>query len=974
MSGQVVVSGPLRDALVSVEQLDLHTGEAYRGIGDATTDQEGRFSVDTGLANGLLRISARGGWFMDDATQAPIQLDPSDEITSLVWFELVENRDDILVSPIGHLIDARTRVKLDTLGDMTEAWKDASSHLGRHFGDVEDWSRLRMIGLDHPATSPTEEVRAALVHVALSFLVRDIAAEAGSSPQEVNVFRLTHQWASDLDPSREPADPVDDHPVFDGNDGNDRRPGSGLQLGVCAPVEPTCQVPTGACNTGHCRRTCDLYVGTARSLLAGVMTKVIRDNGPGGANQTGLRIEDTLAIARSVSDNVDPDLFGGACIETLDRTAPEVRWDEARSIPANAVVRGVIQMKAVAMDDVDPRPRVQILGYADMDGDPSNDVALVSVDTTGAADGPLTVTARAADLAGNSKTIERRVVVDNTPPQLALSPAGFFVDGATWWTTNLAPTLTGTVVDDHPASVVATIGATQVMGTLSGGTWSVTLPSGEIDLAGANVAIRVTDEAGNHTELTQRIRHDATPPELIVQKSTVNNEAEEVPTFATIDESPIHNHSGTQIDLAVSGACPTVTKYSYLLRSASPPYVTETPARNPIAYKLVSADDGVGIIDGATQYRVLRRDAGGSAVVRDWTSAGAGTPIATGARLFDVAIVSDLVTGLNTTEGIYDVELRTTDRLSRTSTDSRCFELRLKAPPLRFFNVYGGVAANHTFALDTLSLAPGAPYDLIAARLLNANATGASLLDQWIFNGTTETVYLTVTVTKPTSVTASVMFQIRNFTSKHPVHIKCSSEDDDPACAVVRSFPPPSQGYVSPLITPPAATTLKFPVKLYEINGAGAPSTELPCLAPCDASGSVFKFAIPPRAIGGLARQFLAMTMIGQVSNLWPTDTSWSAAQPFFDDSVNGVRYTGEQHFYSSGCGPGQFTPDMSYCNERWQRTQYRALTYAKLDFAGPTRSTYATAATAQLAPVEATVPLTRFADRSWVTSEGALP
>ena len=180
----MVVSGPLRDALVSVEQLDVHTGEAYRSVGDATTDQEGRFGVDTGLANGLLRVSARGGWFVDAATQAAIQLDPSAEITSLVWFELVENRDDILVSPIGHLIDARTRVKLDTLRDMTEAWKDASSHLGRHFGDVEDWARLRMIGLDHPATSPTEEVRAALVHAALSYLVRDIAAEAGSSPQE----------------------------------------------------------------------------------------------------------------------------------------------------------------------------------------------------------------------------------------------------------------------------------------------------------------------------------------------------------------------------------------------------------------------------------------------------------------------------------------------------------------------------------------------------------------------------------------------------------------------------------------------------------------------------------------------------------------------------------------------------------------------------------------------------------------------
>ncbi|HWO20496.1 MAG TPA: hypothetical protein VNO30_17120 [Kofleriaceae bacterium] len=867
---------------------------------------------------------------------------------------------------------------------MTDAWKDASGHLGRHFGDVEDWSRLKMIGLDHPATSPTEEVRAALVHVALSYLVRDIAAEAGSSPQEVNVFRLTQQWASDLISSRGSADPVDDHPVFDGNDGNDRRPGSGLQLGSCAPVEPTCQVPAGACNTGHCRRLCDLYVGTPRTLLAGVMTKVIRDNGPGGANQTGLRIEDTLAIARSVSDNVDPDLFGGVCVETLDRTAPEVRWDEARSVPADAVVRGVIQMKAVAIDDVDPRPRVQILGYADMDGDPSNDVALANVDTTSAADGPLIVTARAADLAGNSKTVERRVMVDNTPPQVALSSSGFFVDGATWWTTSLAPMLTGTVVDDHPASVVATIGATQVTGTLSGEAWSVTLPSGQIDLAGANVTIRVTDRAGNHAELTQRLRRDVTPPELIVQTSTVNDEAAEVPAFA-IDESPIHTHSGTPVHLEVSGACPKITKYSYLLGSASPPYVTEAPARNPIAYKLVSSDDGIGIIDGSTQYRVLRREAGGAAVVLDWTSAGAGTPSGSGARMFDVAVVSDLVAGLETTPGIYDVELRATDRLSRTTTESRCFELRLKAPPLHFLPG-GGPAAGHARALGytpppgeplppaSLSLAPGSPYDALAARLLNNSATGASLLDQWIVNGTTRTVFLTVTVTRPDWVTATQSFEIHNYTSITAANIDCFTGPDNewnPACDPPAGFPP-GGGYKSPRI-PTTVNTLTFPAKLFELDGAGVPAAEIPCLAPCSASDSVFKFAVPPRAAGGAAaRRFVVMTMIGQVSILWPTDGNHNATQPFLDASISGVRYTGKSPFFSSGCG--KYSPGMAFCQERWQRTQYRALKYARLDFTSTTATTYATAATLQSEPVIAIPLLKRPKELFWETEEDPLP
>jgi len=61
-------------------------------------------------------------------------------------------------------------------------------------------------------------------------------------------------------------------------------------------------------------------------------------------------------------------------------------------------------------------------------------------------------------------------------------------------------------------------------------------------------------------------------------------------------------------------------------------------------------------------------------------------------------------------------------------------------------------------------------------------------------------------------------------------------------------------------------------------------------------------------------------------------------------------------------------------CLERIRRIQYRALTYANLVFSGPTQSTYATAATAQLAPTEAAPLLYRNPPDDWATSEGALP
>ncbi len=114
------------------------------------------------------------------------------------------------------------------------------------------------------------------------------------------------------------------------------------------------------------------------------------------------------------------------------------------------------------------------------------------------------------------------------------------------------------------------------------------------------------------------------------------------------------------------------------------------------------------------------------------------------------------------------------------------------------------------------------------------------------------------------------------------------------------------------------------------------------------------------------------MTMIGQVSNLWPRDQNQEALPPFSDSSVNGVRYTGKHQFSSSGCG--KYSAGMAYCQERWQRTQYRALTHARLDFTKDTKTLYATTAMPQITPGEATLSRTRFKSLGWGTFEGTLP
>lgn len=133
-------------------------------------------------------------------------------------------------------------------------------------------------------------------------------------------------------------------------------------------------------------------------------------------------------------------------------------------------------------------------------------------------------------------------------------------------------------------------------------------------------------------------------------------------------------------------------------------------------------------------------------------------------------------------------------------------------------------------------------------------------------------------------------------------------------------------------------TTLHYPVKVFEVVG-DVPTTEIPCLAPCPPEGNVFKFAIPPRAAGAQpARVFRVMTMIGQVSGLYPTDGNHIEAPPFTDETIT------------------------------W---------YAALTFTTTTRSQYATAATAELAPVQAAPEQKRDAfdlTNNWSRSKSVLP
>jgi hypothetical protein len=55
----VLISGGVRGAAISVDQLDLKTGEIRHHMGQTVTDDDG-YELEVGIRNGIFRITSRG--------------------------------------------------------------------------------------------------------------------------------------------------------------------------------------------------------------------------------------------------------------------------------------------------------------------------------------------------------------------------------------------------------------------------------------------------------------------------------------------------------------------------------------------------------------------------------------------------------------------------------------------------------------------------------------------------------------------------------------------------------------------------------------------------------------------------------------------------------------------------------------------------------------------------------------------------
>ncbi|HRC55122.1 MAG TPA: hypothetical protein PKU97_04320, partial [Kofleriaceae bacterium] len=456
------------------------------------------------------------------------------------------------------------------------------------------------------------------------------------------------------------------------------------------------------------------------------------------------------------------------------------------------------------------------------------------------------------------------------------------------------------------------------------------------------------DLAGNVTTRSVTLRLDDTAPVFAAVPTAVRDERSDVIGFSGVE--PTHRHLGPAVTIGTEG-CPDVYKHAYLLDEAAPAYGGELDGRNPLRWRLRLTDDGVGIEPVGAQVRVKVAGAGGATLL-DWTEV-TGTDLGGGVQEYDLTLyraggAAPLTLGaLGTVEGALELELRGRDRFGREVTGARCWTHHPLAAPLHVGEAYtpgvGGHPA-HALALMAHGLDSGRTQDL-STLLLNPGATGASVMDSLISNGTAEAVYLRVTLAAPPTAAITRAFSIG--------HEPVSVEDTDDSCAVDPGACLSVPATITQAESFPAAP-VPFELRLFSASATGVPGAEVqPCQEPgCMNTPTVRTYRIAPRVDATIPR-YLATAWLKQATALRPANAAYPAEPPFAEFVQAARLYTGKQtdaDFCSRTADRG--IPRVTYCT---QRTYYKRR--QSLDSATIGLNSISTEATSSASPLTISKP-----------------
>jgi len=727
VAGTVMAGGRIDGAQVTI--VDYTGGAPGAELGSAITDEDGFFVVTLAESPATTSLLVRAtkpvdaeATYVETSNATTIALS-TDDLLEAVIADYVEGQTrNVQVTPWTHIGTSFARglfaTKYFAVPDLwDDAVDDAFALLESHVADGGPSILLRTVRpadmtAAHETTTLNAQARYGLLVAGLGQLADAHAAASFMTPSAMNTLTLTERLARDL------ADDPFGEPLLDG----------GSSAGP---------ITHGAVDASSYWTRVDLSVA---------IINFVEEN----PNDTSSFTEsDILGLLDWIALDDNPRLYPVSDEPIAYDLIPPgpVAFDSPPTPADAAVLKGTIALQVHASDNRKltglswTTPGVTGVLLDSSAGPEGPWVLSGSLATGCAVEGPLELRARATDEALNTTDAVRTVIVDCTPPDLALAGAsaagGPIAPGG--WTGAAAITLGGTVTDANgvaSASYSWQGGPSSPLTIDPAGAWSLTLPMSE----GANtLVVTAIDPAGNMASpLSVTYHRDATPP--VVVKPTA-------PWAATVVDEKLCTVT-TSADPTVSYDCAAASTQQVQTGLSYTKYVTRyldptTPGvENLPEWRFDVADNRTPDVGITFEFRILH----GATVAVDWTAV-AHDDHADYNR--SVLVHGGLAPYLAEHSGDYRLEYRATDEFGNVSAPaSVSWTQTLRAPPL---HLTGGDVAGH-LRIDPARIAEG--YTLGGAPLMASGGVNnfAALVKGDIPSGTMRVAVWQVSNPNPVAV------------------------------------------------------------------------------------------------------------------------------------------------------------------------------------------------------------------------------
>lgn len=566
----------------------------------------------------------------------------------------------------------------------------------------------------------------------------------------------------------------------------------------------------------------------------------------------------------------------------------------------------------------------------------------VTLATTTANDGALTVTFQGQDRAGNpAGPAARTITVDNTAPSVAIATSG--------WVTSTTPSITGTVsdvalaatsplevvIDEETMSPVAC--TEEIMGTTFAAVPTMALAQGA-----HSIKVTATDAAGNTRVVTGGLSVDTVPPII----GTVNNEiADDSGVTPTFNASWAPSYSGAPTLMTTLGdavcpsmTCPTVRKVPTRL-------LDHAAASEPIEWRFNATDNlGSGVVAADISYTITAPDGsvlGPFAVGGPSDSVPAAADRAAYVTEVEVPAPMGGLSKLETLAGIWTVTVNATDVAGNPATprvykwshvplaEAIHIEKVTGEPPLA--TSFTNSLWNSMLELNSM------------AALINGTATKKAIVRYRLHNGSSRAVYVGFFVPNLSTTKTWQKQTVDHSPSVGTATIASACNDGSGAFAwrinTDGSVTCEEAGWTRPTNTHPTSAVTSW-TNISDLIGAVAMYNDLAPVTRCTTGGcamsvpeGVYYEFLVPATPGSFTTRYVTL----EVDNLVEFAPSTSVSERTL--TIAGgttINYTGEQLEQWARC-TSAVDPDMDgiwTCTGATKYRRYKALNWGRVSVA----------------------------------------